>query len=105
MKQKSIIKLQAVVRGHLVRSYAVGTLRCVQAIVRMQALVRARQRHLLEEGSGDSAKQFERSGTNNRDQTPLVFSFFLKSLFLSYVIFQIKAGCFPLNCLLGPNCF
>lgn len=30
-------------RGHLVRQHAIGTLRCIQAIVRMQALVRARQ--------------------------------------------------------------
>jgi hypothetical protein len=36
------VKLQAAVRGHLVRRHAVGTLRCVQAIVKMQLLVRAR---------------------------------------------------------------
>lgn len=40
---KNVIKLQAAVRGHLVRRHAVGTLRCVQAIVKMQALVRARR--------------------------------------------------------------
>ncbi|CAA0818578.1 Protein IQ-DOMAIN 32 [Striga hermonthica] len=42
LKQKNVIKLQAAVRGHLVRRHAVGTLRCVQAIIKMQALVRAR---------------------------------------------------------------
>ncbi|CAA0841197.1 Protein IQ-DOMAIN 32 [Striga hermonthica] len=42
LKQKNIIKLQAAVRGHIVRRHAVGTLRCVQAIIKMQALVRAR---------------------------------------------------------------
>nr|XP_043628557.1 protein IQ-DOMAIN 32-like [Erigeron canadensis] len=42
-KHKNAVKLQAAVRGHLVRIHAVGTLRCVQAIVKMQALVRARQ--------------------------------------------------------------
>lgn len=46
LRQKSATKLQAVVRGHIVRSHAVGTLRCIQAIVRMQALVRARRPHL-----------------------------------------------------------
>ncbi|XP_057793755.1 protein IQ-DOMAIN 32-like isoform X2 [Salvia miltiorrhiza] len=46
LKQKSITKLQAVVRGHIVRSHAVGTLRCVQAIIKMQALVRARHARL-----------------------------------------------------------
>ncbi|KAL8257957.1 hypothetical protein R6Q59_029998 [Mikania micrantha] len=43
VKQKNVVKLQAAVRGHLVRNHAVGTLRCVQAIVKMQALVRARR--------------------------------------------------------------
>ncbi|KAM0019647.1 putative IQ motif, EF-hand binding protein [Helianthus debilis subsp. tardiflorus] len=43
VKHKNVVKLQAAVRGHLVRNHAVGTLRCVQAIVKMQALVRARR--------------------------------------------------------------
>ncbi|KAL3639092.1 hypothetical protein CASFOL_016999 [Castilleja foliolosa] len=43
LKQKNVIKLQAAVRGHIVRRHAVGTLRCVQSIIKMQALVRARQ--------------------------------------------------------------
>ncbi|XWS20985.1 hypothetical protein CRYUN_Cryun30bG0016200 [Craigia yunnanensis] len=41
-KLKNLVKLQAAVRGHLVRRHAVGTLRCVQAIVKMQVLFRAR---------------------------------------------------------------
>ncbi|KAL6207517.1 hypothetical protein ACLB2K_018475 [Fragaria x ananassa] len=40
---ENVVKLQAAIRGHLVRRHAVGTLRCVQAIVKMQALIRARQ--------------------------------------------------------------
>jgi hypothetical protein len=47
LKQKNIVKLQAAVRGHLVRRHAVGTLRCVLAIVRMQALVRTHQQSKL----------------------------------------------------------
>ncbi|KAJ0479178.1 putative IQ motif, EF-hand binding protein [Helianthus annuus] len=43
VKHKNVVKLQAAMRGHLVRNHAVGTLRCVQAIVKMQALVRARR--------------------------------------------------------------
>ncbi|CAN6482565.1 unnamed protein product [Victoria cruziana] len=49
-KLKDVIKLQAAVRGHLVRREAVGTLRCVQAIIKMQALVRARRVRSSEEG-------------------------------------------------------
>ncbi|KAL3640158.1 hypothetical protein CASFOL_015126 [Castilleja foliolosa] len=40
---KGIIRLQALIRGHLVRRQAVATLRCMQAIVKLQALAR-RQR-------------------------------------------------------------
>lgn len=43
--------MQAAVRGFLVRRHAVGTLRCAQAIVKMQAIVRARRAHLSLEGS------------------------------------------------------
>ncbi|KAE9600136.1 putative IQ motif, EF-hand binding, P-loop containing nucleoside triphosphate hydrolase [Lupinus albus] len=43
LKSKNVVKLQAAVRGHLVRQHAVGTLRCVQAIVKMQVLVRVRR--------------------------------------------------------------
>ncbi|XP_073305128.1 protein IQ-DOMAIN 32-like isoform X1 [Primulina huaijiensis] len=66
-KQKNIIKLQAAIRGHLVRRHAVGTLRCVQAIVKMQVLVRARRARLLVEESCDFEKQNASRGKNNPD--------------------------------------
>uniref|UniRef100_A0A0D6QXL4 DUF4005 domain-containing protein n=1 Tax=Araucaria cunninghamii TaxID=56994 RepID=A0A0D6QXL4_ARACU len=47
---KGLIRLQALVRGHLVRRQAVGSLRCLQAIIRMQALVRGRQIRMSEKG-------------------------------------------------------
>ncbi|KAI3452331.1 hypothetical protein Pfo_008996 [Paulownia fortunei] len=40
---KGIIRLQALIRGHLVRRQAVATLRCMQAIVKFQALARGRK--------------------------------------------------------------
>ncbi|ESR48375.1 hypothetical protein CICLE_v10000295mg [Citrus x clementina] len=49
LKLKNVVKLQAAVRGHMVRRHAVGTLRCVQAIVKMQTLVRARYARLVKE--------------------------------------------------------
>ncbi|KAJ6412045.1 hypothetical protein OIU84_005173 [Salix udensis] len=49
LKLKYVVKLQAAVRGHLVRQHAIGTLRCVQAIVKMQALIRARRARSWEE--------------------------------------------------------
>ncbi|XP_011074992.1 protein IQ-DOMAIN 32-like [Sesamum indicum] len=71
LKQKKITKLQAVVRGYLVRRQAVGTLQCVQAIVKMQTLVRARRARLLVEGSGNFEKKKENSGKDNLSPTPL----------------------------------
>ncbi|EYU34101.1 hypothetical protein ABFS82_08G020900 [Erythranthe guttata] len=40
---KGIIRLQALIRGHLVRRQAVATLRCMHAIVKFQALARGRK--------------------------------------------------------------
>ena len=51
MKLKNVVKLQAAIRGHLVRKHAVETLRCIQAIIKLQALVRARCAHLALERS------------------------------------------------------
>ncbi|KAI4321637.1 hypothetical protein MLD38_034998 [Melastoma candidum] len=51
LKLRKVVKVQALVRGHLVRRHAVGTLRCVQAIVKMQALVRTRYASRLVERS------------------------------------------------------
>uniref|UniRef100_A0A7N0V526 DUF4005 domain-containing protein n=1 Tax=Kalanchoe fedtschenkoi TaxID=63787 RepID=A0A7N0V526_KALFE len=46
IKHRSVVKLQAAVRGHLVRCRAIGALRCVQAIAKMQVLIRARYARL-----------------------------------------------------------
>lgn len=40
---KGIIRLQALIRGHMVRRQAVATLCCVMGIVRLQALARGRE--------------------------------------------------------------
>lgn len=40
---KGIIRLQALIRGHLVRRQAVATLRCMQGIVKLQSVVRGRR--------------------------------------------------------------
>ncbi|XP_068639695.1 protein IQ-DOMAIN 32-like isoform X2 [Aristolochia californica] len=69
-KLKNVVKLQAAIRGHLVRKHAVVTLRCVQAIVKMQALVRARRAHqsletkpVDKENSGKEAHRAYHSST------------------------------------------
>lgn len=40
---KGIIRLQAVIRGHLVRRQAVATLHCLHGIVKFQALARGQK--------------------------------------------------------------
>lgn len=47
---RGLIRLQALVRGHMVRRQAAGSLRCLQAIIRLQALVRAHQVRMSDEG-------------------------------------------------------
>ncbi|KAJ8762262.1 hypothetical protein K2173_007418 [Erythroxylum novogranatense] len=57
LKLRNVIKLQAAVRGHIVRQHAMGSLRCVQAIVKMQALVRAHQSRLLLESDAKTKEK------------------------------------------------
>eukprot|EP01018_Ginkgo_biloba_P003472 Gb_25270 [translate_table: standard] len=45
-----LVRLQALIRGHLVRRQAVGALKCVQAIVKLQALARARRVRMSKQG-------------------------------------------------------
>ncbi|KAM0056795.1 putative IQ motif, EF-hand binding protein [Helianthus debilis subsp. tardiflorus] len=66
MRHKKAVKLQAAVRGHLVRCRAAGTLRCIQSIIKMQALVRVRHANTsLEKTSiGKKAVQDSRNKTH-----------------------------------------
>ncbi|KAK9114186.1 hypothetical protein Syun_020983 [Stephania yunnanensis] len=53
---RGIIRLQALIRGHLVRRQAVATLRCMQSIVRFQALVRGHRLKLSDARCGGHGK-------------------------------------------------
>ncbi|XP_057532448.1 protein IQ-DOMAIN 32-like [Amaranthus tricolor] len=55
---KSVVKVQAVVRGHLVRRHAIATLHCIRAIVKVQALVRARNSKCLDRKNIPNDAQF-----------------------------------------------
>lgn len=47
---KGITKVQAVIRGHLVRRQAVATYSCIWGIVKLQALVRGKVARSLDTG-------------------------------------------------------
>ena len=57
---KGLVKLQAMVRGHLVRQRATETLRCMQALVTAQARART-QRIKMAEDSKPPAHQWHSS--------------------------------------------
>ncbi|KAH7661460.1 P-loop containing nucleoside triphosphate hydrolase protein [Dioscorea alata] len=54
---KGLVKLQALVRGHLVRKQASETLRCMQALVTAQARARAQRIRMIEEGQANLPRQ------------------------------------------------
>lgn len=85
---KGIIRLQALIRGHLVRRQAVATLRCVQGIVKLQAHIRGRKVRLsvcgLEVQKGCSLVSFQ--------VTPKLVLFNLKPVFMNfYMIWKIES--------------
>ncbi|KAJ9154271.1 hypothetical protein P3X46_027624 [Hevea brasiliensis] len=54
---KALVKLQALVRGHLVRKQATATLRCMQALVTVQARAQAQRIRMTEETTPASQRQ------------------------------------------------
>ena len=51
-----MVRLQALVRGHAVKKQAAITLRCMQALLRVQARVRARRVRIALEGQSEQLK-------------------------------------------------
>ncbi|KAK2980640.1 hypothetical protein RJ640_011448 [Escallonia rubra] len=54
---KGLVKLQALVRGHLVRKQATATLRCMQALVTVQARARAQRTRMVDESNPNYPRQ------------------------------------------------
>ncbi|KAH6769942.1 hypothetical protein C2S52_014745 [Perilla frutescens var. hirtella] len=68
---KGLVKLQALVRGHLVRKQATATLRCMQALVTVQARARAQRLRMAQETNFDDQRHFNhrKSLQENRFRT------------------------------------
>lgn len=55
---RGLVKLQALVRGHLVRKQATATLRCLQALINVQDRSRAQRLQMLQDSKLIDQKQF-----------------------------------------------
>ncbi|PWA74844.1 IQ-domain 29 [Artemisia annua] len=102
---KGIIRLQALVRGHLVRRQAVATLSCMRAIVEFQALVRGQSvRH---SGNGPQVPEKRTSGEPVHKERANLLQTSLKSEKLSTNAFVAKlvassSTTMPLNLQYDP---
>jgi hypothetical protein len=59
------VKLQALIRGHLVRKQAKATLRCMQALVTAQARARAQRIRMVSEGKPNPNQSTHRNAMEN----------------------------------------
>ncbi|XP_010256684.1 PREDICTED: protein IQ-DOMAIN 31-like [Nelumbo nucifera] len=93
---RGIIRLQALVRGHLVRRQAIATLHCIQGIVKLQALVRGRRVRLLDTSlrvhrkySSTKALDAKWSGSFGWTEKPSVNAFVCKLLSSSSAVMPL----------------
>ncbi|CAJ2630182.1 unnamed protein product [Trifolium pratense] len=62
---RGLVKLQALIRGHLVRKQAKATLRCMQALVTAQARARAQRIRMVSEGKPSPNQSTHRNAMEN----------------------------------------
>lgn len=62
---RGLVKLQALVRGHLVRKQAKVTLRCMQALVTAQARARTQRIRMVSEGKPNQKQSTHGNTTEN----------------------------------------
>lgn len=65
------MRLQALVRGHNVRKQAQMTMRCMQALVRVQARVRARRFQLTHEKLENRVEEYEEREFEEQEPKPM----------------------------------
>lgn len=85
---KGLVKLQALVRGHNVRKQAKMTLRCMQALVRVQARVLDQRTRLSHEGSRKSA--FSDTNSNSAWESRYLQDISDRKSIVSWIRFIIK---------------
>ncbi|XP_024960450.1 protein IQ-DOMAIN 32-like isoform X2 [Cynara cardunculus var. scolymus] len=101
LRLKGVVKLQAAVRGHLVRCHAAGALRCIQSIVKMQALVRARQANLSVERSS-LGKKGKQDSTTKPHPTYISIQKLLSNRFASQLL-EYTPRTKPINIKCDPS--
>ncbi|KAF7806894.1 protein IQ-DOMAIN 14 [Senna tora] len=68
---RGLVKLQALVRGHLVRKQAKATLRCMQALVTAQARARAQRIRMVSEDNTNQRQSTSRKATEEEEEEDL----------------------------------
>jgi hypothetical protein len=91
---KGLVKLQALVRGHLVRKQATATLRCMQALVTVQARALAQRIRMAEDGKPTNHRNstHRKSTQDNRfrHNYHVSFIFFLAVFSYFKILFTIN---------------
>ncbi|XP_042497752.1 protein IQ-DOMAIN 31-like [Macadamia integrifolia] len=105
---KGIIRLQALIRGHLVRRQAAATLRCMKGIVRFQALVRGRRIRISDTGLEVHSKRNERKALEAKHLEPIRVNIDRRTEKLLANVFAIKllasiSTAMPLHLQYGPG--
>lgn len=95
---KGLVKLQALVRGNLVRKQATATLRCMQALVTVQARARVQRIRMTEETKPVNQRQLtqRKSTQDNRFRNTNHVSFIYTAStrnFQVIILFNIQLSC------------
>ena len=96
---KGLVKLQALVRGHLVRKQATAALRCMQALVTVQARALAQRIRMVDEANPVNQRQsiHRKSTQENQFRHTYHVSFIFLKKFSNEIFFTIKKNCLLSN--------
>ncbi|XP_027116863.1 protein IQ-DOMAIN 19-like isoform X1 [Coffea arabica] len=89
---KGLVKLQALVRGHLVRKQATATLRCMQALVTVQARARAQRIQMAQESKPNNLKQFHHRKSTQENRFSQSYQDFDKGMEENVKIVEMDIG-------------
>lgn len=96
---RGLVKLQALVRGHLVRKQATATLRCMQALVTAQARARAQR---IRSADDESIINHRQSTHRRNSQEKIKHAYHVSMLLLNFI--QIFKWFYKNQLVFAVNC-